>query len=851
LRCIPARYLLGHLSDGLRRCQGDDRAAEPPAGHPSGDGAFLNRKRNEQVELGNRHLEIVTERSVTGCEQSAELIEVGAFRALELPHDPPDPLALGDHVSQSAKLQLGQACKLPRSQRRLRSACTLVGGNDGEPALDLAPTLGVARVLEPPAHTRIDHRDRDPRGHRHKAMVERRTVEKHGIASAAESRRRLIHDPARDTSAVLGTLCEQGKVHPGQVNPCLMGERTGDAHLERCGRGKARARRQIACELTFEAANLDAVVDELRNDRSDQPRPALLVGLHVAEIDDRCARERCTRKPDDAVSGRGSLELDALHERDGKCQTSGVVDVVADEVDPTRGAKAKHAADSSMRVCAQMVDLTDELILALDQGTTSTRAALVTRDGQRLAEAQQAHAQHHPSPGWVEHDAMEIVDAIGGCAREVLAGIDPRRVLGVGITNQRETTVLWDRTTGEPLHRAVVWQDTRTAAACATLVASGAEPTVRERTGLPIQPYFSATKLAWLLDEIPGARRRAEAGELAAGTIDSWLAWSLTGGTHVTDVTNASRTLLLNTQTLEWDDDLLELFAIPRVILPRVVPSWSSDAFGQTDSGGPLGIELPLLALVGDQQAALLGQACVTPGSAKCTFGTGAFLLVNAGTTRPEPGIELLAGPAYQAGGRDPVFCLEGAAAVAGSAVRWLAEGLELLGNPAESEEVAASVPDSGGVRLVPAFQGLYAPWWDASARGSISGLTLHSTRAHLVRATLEALAFQTRAIVDAAEARLDAPVPLLRIDGGATANRVLVQTLADALGRPVERALDPEATVRGAAFAAGLAAKLWDSEDALAGMRGPTEVVKPIWSADRRETEYGDWLRAVERTRR
>lgn len=497
-----------------------------------------------------------------------------------------------------------------------------------------------------------------------------------------------------------------------------------------------------------------------------------------------------------------------------------------------------------------MVDVTDELILALDQGTTSSRAALVTRDGRRLAEAQQAHAQHHPSPGWVEHDAMEIVDAIGGCARKVLAGIDPMRVLGVGITNQRETTVLWDRTTGEPLHRAVVWQDTRTAAACAALVASGAEPMVRERTGLPIQPYFSATKLAWLLDEIPGARRRAEAGELATGTIDSWLAWSLTGGTHVTDVTNASRTLLLNTRTLEWDDGLLELFAIPRAILPRVVPSWSSDALGQTDAGGPLGVELPLLAMVGDQQAALLGQACVTPGSAKCTFGTGAFLLVNAGTTRPEPGVELLAGPAYQAAGSDPVFCLEGAAAVAGSAVRWLAEGLELLGNPAESEEVAASVPDSGGVRLVPAFQGLYAPWWDASARGSISGLTLHSTRAHLVRATLEALAFQTRAIVDAAEARLDAPVPLLRIDGGATANRVLVQTLADALGRPVERALDPEATVRGAAFAAGLAAKLWDSEGALDGLRGPTEVIEPTWSADRRETEYADWLRAVERTR-
>ncbi len=251
--------------------------------------------------------------------------------------------------------------------------------------------------------------------------------------------------------------------------------------------------------------------------------------------------------------------------------------------------------------------------------------------------------------------------------------------------------------------------------------------------------------------------------------------------------------------------DLLELFAIPRAILPRVVPSWSSEAFGRTHADGPFGAELPLLALLGDQQAALLGQACVTTGSAKCTFGTGAFLLVNAGTSRPDPGSELLAGPAYQAAGAAPVYCLEGAAAVAGSAVRWLADGLELLDNPAESEEVAASVPNSAGVRVVPAFQGLYAPWWDATARGSISGLTLHTTRAHLVRATLEAIAFQTRAIVDAAETRLGTVIPLLRIDGGATANRLLVQALADALGRPVERARDPEATIRGATFAAGL----------------------------------------------
>ena len=434
----------------------------------------------------------------------------------------------------------------------------------------------------------------------------------------------------------------------------------------------------------------------------------------------------------------------------------------------------------------------------------------------------------------------------------MLDGVDARRVLGIGITNQRETTVLWDRATGTPLANAIVWQDARTAGRCAELVAAGVEPDVRARTGLPLQPYFSATKLAWLLDAVPGARSRAGRGELAAGTVESWLAWNLTGagdgGVHISDVTNASRTLLLDTATLTWSEELLDLFGVPVELLPEVVPTWRAGGLAATRAGGPLGVELPLLAAIGDQQAALVGQACLSPGEAKCTYGTGAFLLVNTGTTRPKPGTSLLASPAYQEAGSPAVHCLEGAMAVAGRAVGWLADELHALPSPAASEQVAAEVSDSGGVRFVPAFQGLYAPWWDASARGALLGLTLHSTRAHVVRATLESLGFQTRAVIDAAVESAEVEIAALRVDGGVTVNRLLVQAVADAIGRPVERAVDAEATIRGAAFAAGLAGGLWDGPEALRGLRGQVEVVEPAWDAARRDEEYADWLRAVER---
>ena len=436
----------------------------------------------------------------------------------------------------------------------------------------------------------------------------------------------------------------------------------------------------------------------------------------------------------------------------------------------------------------------------------------------------------------------------------MLSEIEIDRVAGVGITNQRETIVVWERATGLPIANAIVWQDTRTADRCGELVAAGAEGRVRELTGLPIQPYFSATKLAWLLDTVPGARARAGRGELAAGTIECWLAWHLTGatdgGVHVSDITNASRTLLLNTETLEWSDELLSLFEVPHTVLPTVVPTSQPGGIALTRADGPLGAALPLLATIGDQQAALVGQACLAPGEAKCTYGTGAFLLVNTGTTRPAPGASLLASPAYQSAGSAPVYCVEGSMAVAGRAIAWLADELQALPDPVSSASIAAEVEDSGGVRFVPAFQGLYAPWWDSTARGAILGLTLHSTRAHVVRAALESIAFQTRAVLDSAEQSTDVGVAALRIDGGMTANRVFVQALADVLGRPVEMAADTEATVRGAAFAAGLAAGLWDGSDALRELRGPVEVVEPAWDATRRETEYADWLRAVDRSR-
>ncbi|HEX9950809.1 MAG TPA: glycerol kinase GlpK [Rubricoccaceae bacterium] len=485
------------------------------------------------------------------------------------------------------------------------------------------------------------------------------------------------------------------------------------------------------------------------------------------------------------------------------------------------------------------------LLLALDAGTTSTRAVLFGLDGTILATAQRPLSQHYPRPGLVEHDAAEIRDAAVAVARECLDGIDARRVAALGIANQRETTVVWDRATGAPVGPAIVWQDRRTADTCARLAADGLGPHVEATTGLRLDPYFSATKLAWILDHTPGAREAAARGDLAFGTVDAWLVWSLTGGphggVHATDVTNASRTMLWSLREARWDDELLAALDIPRSVLPDVRPS--AGDFGTTRAD-LFGAALPIRGVAGDQHAALVGQACLAPGQTKTTLGTGAFLLMHTGQTPARSAHGLLTTVAYDLGD-GPQFALEGSIFVAGAAVQWLRDELGVVETADETAALAASVPDTGGVVFVPAFTGLGAPVWDPAARGLIAGLTRGTTRAHLVRAALEAVAFQTRGVVDAMAADAGLALPTLRVDGGAAANPTLLQMLADALGAPVERPALVEATAWGAAALAGIAS----------GLLTPTEVAAG-WSADVRVTPdpasrlrtdgYRDWQRAV-----
>ena len=485
---------------------------------------------------------------------------------------------------------------------------------------------------------------------------------------------------------------------------------------------------------------------------------------------------------------------------------------------------------------------------AIDQGTTGTRCLLLDEAGVVVAERYATHRQSHPAPGLVEHDAEEIWARTQEVVAAALADAPPGdAVRAVGIANQRETVVVWERATGRPIAPAIVWQDARTEDACRALEEAGHAPLLRERTGLVVAPYFSATKLAWLLDHVDGARERAAAGELAAGTIDAWLLQRLTGR-HATDATNASRTLLAGLDTLAWDDELCELLRVPRAILPEIAPSWSADAYGTVRDGPLAGV--PVTGVLGDQQAALLGQACIDAGDAKCTYGTGSFLLAVAGERPVRSGAGLLASPARLAADGGAAYCLEGSIAVTGRAVGWLVDELGVLASPGESAEVAASVPDTGGVQVVPAFQGLYAPWWDGSARGTIVGLTLHSTRAHVVRATLESIAYLTRAVVEALEADVGVPLAALRVDGGMTANDLLMQLQADILGRPVVRSRVRETTALGAAFAAGLGAGVWGAPADLRALVQPDRTFEPAWSDDRREQGWATWQRAVERAR-
>jgi len=488
-------------------------------------------------------------------------------------------------------------------------------------------------------------------------------------------------------------------------------------------------------------------------------------------------------------------------------------------------------------------------VLALDQGTTSSRAIVFDRRGSPVATAQKEFQQIFPRPGWVEHDAAEIWSTQLECARSALrqAGANASDITAIGVTNQRETVVLWDRATGAPIANAIVWQDRRTAERCAELRATGVEERVRAKTGLVLDPYFSATKLAWLLDHVPGARARAERGQLAFGTIDSWLIWNLTGGAeHVTDVSNASRTSLFNLATLQWDDELLELFGIPRNVLPRVAAS--SEVVGVT---ALFGGEIPIAGNAGDQQAATFGQACFSPGMAKNTYGTGAFMLMNVGASPQASDNRLLATAGWTLGAGAPAFMLEGSVFVAGAVVQWLRDGLSLFARSDDVEALARQVPDAAGVLLVPAFVGLGAPHWDPDARGTIVGLTRGTTKAHVARAALESIAFQSYDVLEAMQRDAAQPLTELRVDGGAARNDLLMQFQADVMGVPVVRPVVTETTALGAAYLAGLASGFWAGTDEIATLWKADRRFEPAMNSDQRDAKVEEWRRAVERSRR
>ena len=477
---------------------------------------------------------------------------------------------------------------------------------------------------------------------------------------------------------------------------------------------------------------------------------------------------------------------------------------------------------------------------AIDQGTTSTRFIVFDRAGATIASAQMEHRQIYPQPGWVEHDPLEIWRNTQAVIAEALRGADLTRgdLAAIGITNQRETTLLWDRS-GAPVHNAIVWQDTRVDALVAEFARDGGQDRFRAQTGLPLASYFSALKLRWLLDNIPDVRRRAEAGDLAFGTIDSWLLWHFTGQ-HLTDVTNASRTQLMNLVTLDWDNALLAAFGIPRAVLPRIVPS--SSVYGTTDG-------VPIAGILGDQQAALMGQACFAPGEAKNTYGTGCFLLMNTGETPVPSTSGLVTTVAWRLGEQKPRYALEGSIAVTGALVQWLRDNLGLIKTSAEIEALAASVEDNGDVYVVPAFSGLYAPWWRADARGVIAGLTRYVTAGHIARAALEATAYQTRDVIEAMQRDSGIAISTLRVDGGMVPNALLMQFQADILNVPVLRPRTIETTALGAAYAAGLAVGYWQNTDDLVRNWGVTHTWSPRMRDDQRATLTAAWHKAVQRT--
>ncbi|HST49702.1 glycerol kinase GlpK [Jatrophihabitans sp.] len=491
-----------------------------------------------------------------------------------------------------------------------------------------------------------------------------------------------------------------------------------------------------------------------------------------------------------------------------------------------------------------------DFVAAIDQGTTSTRCMIFDHGGTERARHQLEHAQILPRPGWVEHDPVEIWQR----SRDVLdaaltgAGLGAGDIAALGITNQRETAVVWNRRTGRPYYNAIVWQDTRTDRIAATLDRDGRGEVIRARTGLPPATYFSAAKVQWILEHVDGVRAAAEAGEAVFGTVDSWLLWNLTGGALVTDVTNASRTMLMDLDSLDWDAELLSFFGIPATMLPEIRPSADPAGYGEVALAGPAA-GVALTGALGDQQAATVGQVCFAPGEAKNTYGTGNFLLLNTGTERVRSEHGLLTTVCYQFGGDRPVYALEGSIAVTGSAVQWLRDQLGIISSAAEVESLAARVDDTGGAYFVPAFSGLFAPYWRSDARGAVVGLSRYSTGAHLARATLEAICYQSRDVIEAMAADSGVNLDVLRVDGGVTANSLCMQLQADILGVPVSRPVVAETTALGAAYAAGLAVGFWKDTDELRANWNEAERWSPAWSDQQRQEGYAGWRKAIERT--
>jgi glycerol kinase len=496
-----------------------------------------------------------------------------------------------------------------------------------------------------------------------------------------------------------------------------------------------------------------------------------------------------------------------------------------------------------------------DFVGAVDQGTTSTRFMVFDHGGNEVARHQLEHQQILPRAGWVEHNPVEIWDRTQSVIRTAMnsRGIEASDLAAMGITNQRETTVVWNRKTGRPYYNAIVWQDTRTDRIASALEREGKGDVIRRKAGLPPATYFSGGKIQWILENVDGVREAAEKGDAVFGNTDSWLLWNLTGGSdggnHITDVTNASRTMLMNLETLDWDDELLSFFDIPRGMLPEIRPSSDPNTYGVTQARGPLGGEVPLTGDLGDQQAATVGQVCFAPGEAKNTYGTGNFMLLNTGTELVRSSNGLLSTVAYQFGDQAPVFALEGSIAVTGSAIQWLRDQLGIISGAAQSESLARQVEDNGGVYFVPAFSGLFAPYWRSDARGAIVGLSRYNTNAHLARAALEAICYQSRDVAEAMEQDSGVELDVLKVDGGVTANSLCMQLQADILGVPVSRPVVAETTALGAAYAAGLAVGFWKDTDELRENWNEDRRWEPTWSEEQREEGYAKWKKAVERT--